>query len=57
MVIVIRSRGVGTCTDAEIWLLTESIIELLAYNVRAPSLCSHLSVDKSEKVNDLLVGP
>lgn len=35
MVFVIRSRKVGTRTDVEIWLLTESLIELLAYIVIA----------------------
>lgn len=57
MVFDFRCRGVGTCTDAEIWVLTESIKETLVYIVRATSLCSHLSVDEREKVNDLLVAP
>lgn len=59
MVFVIGSRGVGTHTDAEIWLLTESLIEILAYKVRAHTECPHfessqLSVDESDKVNELL---
>lgn len=59
MVFVIRSGGVGTRTDAEIWLLTESLIELLAYIVKAHTerphfASSQLSVDESDKVNDLL---
>lgn len=49
----------GTHTDAEIWLLTESLIELLAYKVKThtespPSESRQLSVDESDKVNDLL---
>lgn len=59
MVFVIGSRGVGTHTDAEIWLLTESLIELLAYKVKTHTERPHfessqLSVDESDKVNDLL---
>lgn len=34
MVFVIGSRGVGTHTDAEIWLLTEPLIELLPCKVK-----------------------
>ncbi len=59
MVFVIGSRGVGTHTDAEIWLLTESLIELLAYKVKARTEWPHfessqLRVDESDRVNKLL---
>lgn len=59
MVFVIGSRGVGAHTDAEIWLLTESLIELLAYKVEAHTECPHFgssqpSVDESDRVNELL---
>lgn len=58
MAFVMGSRGVGTHRDAEIWLLTESLIELLAYKVKTHTECPHfessqLSVDKSDKVNEL----
>lgn len=59
MLFVIRSRGEGPHTLAEIWMLTESLIELLAYIVEALTECPHsessqLSVDESDKVNDML---
>lgn len=48
----------GRNTDAEIWLLTESLIELLAYKVETHTLSalesSLLSVEESDKVNELL---
>lgn len=49
----------GTHTDAEIWLLTESLIELVAYKVKTHTECPHfgsiqLCVDESDKVNELL---
>lgn len=49
----------GTHTDAEIWLLTDSLIELLAYKLKTHSECPHfessqLSVDESDKVNEQL---
>lgn len=49
----------GTHRDAEMWLLTESLIELLAYKVKTHTErphfeSSHLSVDESDKVNELV---
>ncbi len=49
----------GTHTDAEIWLLTELLIELLAYKVKTHTVplleSGQLSKDESDKINDLLV--
>lgn len=49
----------GTHTDTEIWLLTDSLIELLAYKLKTHTECpcfesSQLSVDENDKVNELL---
>lgn len=48
----------GGNTDAEIWPLTESLIELPAYKVKTHTECplfesGQLSVGKSDKVNEL----